>query len=304
MAQYEGRLDDAESEYERLLDDPPNVDKRRWLEVNLGHLAVERGDEETAKRRFAAVYADDRVDEHGANALYAVAKLAPKEHAVEARLAVMKRYPNQVAAEFALQEIVGLHRADKQFEALESLLAGMCVTLADSALGDNLWFERALVLHTELNEPDAALDAYRELFARYPKGPLADDALWEMASIYREHQLWEPAIVLLTRIADDVETSWFVGSYDSDWVDDAIYDVAWIKLVYQSDYDGAARWFRRYLKAYPDGILSDDAAWNLVEAHRLRGDEPGYWAAMTRFLTDYPESRYARRASARLEERS
>lgn len=299
-AQFEGRLDEAEAEYQRLLGSAPNADKRRWLELNLGLLALQRGDEELGRERLAVVYEANDRDEHGANALYEVAKLAPPDQGVAARLRVVHRYPNQVAAEFALQEIVAFHEAHEQFGELQTLLEQLTGEVGDTELGDNVWFELALLRHDRLADPNGALDAYRHLYANYTKGPLADDALWEMANIYREYQQWQPAITLLTKLANDVEASWFVGSYDSDWVDDAIYDVGWIKLVHLSDYAGARDWFKRYLKKFPDGLLNDDAAWNLVEAQRLSGDA-GYREAMKEFVREYPESRYVRVATARLE---
>lgn len=299
-AHAEGRLDEAESAYQRLLPDAPNADKRRWLQVNLGLLALERGDEELARTRWTEVHSEDRQDLHGANALYEVAKLADEADFVDVRLDVIRRYPGQIAAEFALQDIVNRLRAAEQHTELEQLLVELLDDVAGSELGDNVWFEIAQVRNNGLGAPNEALEAYRELFARYEKGPLADDALWEMSEIYRAHQQWEPAIQLMTKLANEVEASWFVGSYDSDWVDDAIYDIGWVYLVFLGDYDNAVRWFDRYLDQFPDGLLNDDAAWHIVEARRLNGDEAGYQRAMQDFAENFPESRYVRQIDARM----
>ena len=79
-----------------------------------------------------------------------------------------------------------------------------------------------------------------------------------------------------------------------------MFDIGVVQLLYLSNYAEATRWFRRYLDDYPDGVLADDAAWHLVELERLRGDDAAYRGALQAFIDDYPESRYVRRANARL----
>lgn len=302
-AQYDGRLDDAEAAYRELLAAPPSDDRRRWLQFNLGMIALLREEPEVAKQRFATVYAEEIRDLHGANALYEVAKLAHDDQpaATELRLDVVRRYPDEVAADFALQDIVRIQIATENFRELEALLLNLVEETAGTAVGDNVWFELAQLRDEKLHDPNGALDAYRQLFARFEKGPLADDALWEMAQIYSRHQMWEPALALLQKLAEEVEASWFVGSYESDWVDDAIYEAGWINLVFRADYSTAAKWFKRYIDKFPEGLLADDAAWNLVESARLTGDEDQYRDALRSFVENYPESRYVRRARARLE---
>ena len=300
-AHQRGELDAAETEYRALLQDPPTSDRERWLRVNLGLLLLEKGLREQALDEFRRVYDTQTRDQHGANALYEVAKLADDANAVTARVAVIRTFPEEVAAEFALQEIVGLFRRDDRLPELEPLLAELANDVADSELGDNLWFELGRLRQEDLNKPNAALRAYRELYRRYYKGPLADDALWEMSNIYRAYQLWEPAITLMTRLADDVEASWFIGDYESDWVDDAIFDVGWVKLVHVGDYSGARQWLERYLKRYPEGWLNDDAVWHIAESYRLQGDEVQYRSTLQRLVRDHPESRYVDQARARLD---
>ena len=299
-AQHEGRLDEAERAYASLLPEAPDDDRRRWVQFNVAHLALDRGDTAQAQTAFARLYRDERRDRYGANALYEVAKLAGDDEAIDARLAVVHRYPEEVAAEFALKDIVRIMSSHDQLRELEALLITLAPDVADTEVGDNVWFELAMLRHRDLADANGALDAYRELFARYEDGPLADDALWEMANIYREHQMWEPALALLEIIAGDVKTSWFIGSYNSGWLDGAMYDIGWIKLLYLGDYDGAIHWFKRYLKKFPHGLLSDDAAWNIVEARRLSGDEERYQKGLREFIRAYPESRYVRQATVRL----
>ena len=168
-AQLTGDLDAAEKPYETLLPDAPNEEKRRWLLYNNGLLALQREDVALARQRFAKVYEAEVQDEHGANSMYEVAKLASPGEEIEARLAVCRRFPNQVAAEFALQDIVSRQLGEADHAGLEALLVALLGDVDDTELADNVWFELALVRYEHLKQPDEALDAYRELLKLFPK---------------------------------------------------------------------------------------------------------------------------------------
>lgn len=301
--QFEGRLDEAEQAYEKLLPDAPNNDKRRWLQLNVAMLYIERGDVPTALDRLAALYEEDVLDLHGANALYEAARLHDESDPGEAerlRLDLIRRYPDQIAAEFALQDIVSRKLAAGEPRALEKLLVELADAVDGGEVADNVLLSLATVRDEQLKDPDGALDTYRRIYRDYRKGPLSDDALWEMGRIYRRHQLWEPAVIVLTMLAEDREESWFIGSYDSDWVDDAMYELGLIHLLFLDDHERAIKWFKSYLKEYPEGVLSDDAAWHIVQAYRIAGDEAAHARALRAFVEDFPWSRHAQLATERL----
>ncbi len=303
--QARGELEVARARYEELLPEAPTNERRRWMTFNLGMLELEAGNRTEGVEILEALIAEPTEDLYGASAAYELAQLhdetAP-ERADELRRALIRRFPDQVAAEFALQDLVGHAQrdagaaGDAVFGPLLETLSSLHADVADSELGDNLLFEIARIEAEFLGDHDDALSTLRRLYAEYRKGPLADDALWEMANIYRAHQMWEPAVQALELLADSQESSWFVGSYDSDWVDDAIYDLGMIHLLYLDDYRGAIRWLTRYLDDYPLGFMNDDAAWNIVQALRLGGDRDGYERALAEFVRDFPESRWVRLA--------
>lgn len=294
--QAAGDLDAAQSRYQQLLEDAPTVEDRRWLTYNLGQVAARRGETEQALKIFGRLYTEDVVDRFGANAMYDAAKLTDDD---EMRRTVIRHYPSEVAAEFALADLVRKHREARPRD-LEQQLKELHDAVAETEVDDNVLFDLATLRREQLADPDGALDAYRTLYRQDPDGPLADDALWEMAALYREHQMWLPAVEALEILASDTESSWFVGIYRSDWVDDAVYQLGWIHLVWLDDFDTARQWFKRYLKRYPDAIWADDAAWQLVETRRLRGEREAYRDALEEFPAAWPQSRHVRIAERRL----
>jgi tetratricopeptide (TPR) repeat protein len=294
--QAAGDFDAAEAEYRRLLNDAPTPSDRRWLTYNLGRVALERGERSEALELFADVYEEEVVDRFGANAMYDAAQL---QRSHDMRLALIRRYPGEVAAEFALADIVRTFETDHP-KKLEQYLKELHSDVLETEVDDNVLFSLAALRLSRLDDADGALEAYRTLYRQDPDGPLADDAIWEMARIYRSYQMWEPAVELLELLASDTESSWFVGLYRSEWVDDAVYELGMIHLLWLEDPDTARRWFKNYLKRYPEALYADDAAWQLVELERLQGEQRAYREALEEFSGRWPESRHARIARRRL----
>jgi hypothetical protein len=134
----------------------------------------------------------------------------------------------------------------------------------------------------ELGLPDAALATFEAVWALDEAGPLADDAVWERAELYRAREDWDSALVELGRLAEPAESSWFVGSYDVEYADQARYDRGVILLERKGDWRAARAEFERFLSDYKDSLLSDDAAWGVVRAGRGgRQHLPGFRRAMS-----------------------
>lgn len=305
--QDRGELEAAAQAYERLLQTAPDAERRRLILFNQAELAERQGDEALALSSYARVYEEARVDRFGARALLRAADLrasddsSGEEAALPMWREVIRRYPDEVAAEDALDRIIEHHAEAGRHEALIAELEGHYEAVGDSLLGDNLLLRAALHHDQVMGQPDAALDAFRRLLRDHPDGPLADDALWEMAAIYREHQRWAPAVALLERLTSDVDSSWFVGSYASDWVDDGIFELGRIHLLHLGDHERAIAYFERFIADYPDATLTDDAAWHLVEARRLQGDAGRYREALEQFVEAFDYSRHVDTARRRLD---
>ena len=298
----EGDLDAAQVHYEQLLKHAPHAEARRLTQYHLARLSLDRGQTQDAVARFEAIIQEPIDDEHGARAAYQLARMAPDEDARAARCQpILARYHEHVAAEHCLHDMRRRWRDQGQpqrfIQALDALLDGQLPPKSD--LYDYALFLKARALDQDLDDATAALAAYDALYAYDPKGALADDALWESAQIFKRQARWPQAIERLSRLVKDVETSWFVGTYESEFADDARYTMGLIHKQELGLLPEAIGHFEAFIQEFPTSLLRDDAAWQIVECLHQQQD-PSWADAARRFAQDYPESRHVRRAQALL----
>lgn len=304
IMQDDGHHEEAETRYLELLQTAPRPADERWVTYELSVLKREQGAEEDALTLLEKLYQADVVDAHGARAVYDAAELHASRgahvRAQRLRFLAIAKYPNEMGAELALDALVDHYRERELYQTVSKVMRQLEEHVRDSYIADNVLYILAQNEDQYLDDPDAAVVAYRRIYAEHPDSSLADDAIWEMTNIYRRFQRWEPAIHNLTIMANDVETSWFVGNYNSPWLDNAIYDLAMINMLHLEDYDEAVRYFERYTRDFEFSTLADDAAWHACEARRLQGADAVHLQCLKRFLRNYPESRYRERAAGRL----
>lgn len=296
-----GKLDEAEARYRKLLETAPDAEDRRYVLNQLGNIAEERSQWAEALSLYEKVWSEPHDDEEGAHALYRTYRIVYDElgetsRGLEVARRVATKYPRSVSAEFAVRSIVGHYADARRFDELRESMDALYEEVAGEPVGDNILFETGRALEERAKDDSAALPYYRKLARAYPEGGLADDAAWQIAMIYYERQRWSPAIEWLTRLADDVETSWFVGSYNSPWANDARYELAMIDMLYLADYPGAVAHLEQYLEDFPTSLQADDAAWNIAQAYRLMGDREAYRDQLESFIEEHPESRYVSEA--------
>jgi tetratricopeptide (TPR) repeat protein len=208
---------------------------------------------------------------------------------------LIARYPDTVAAERFLMELVWDHRDTSDHEELLGVLERLQARTSGTLIEARMAFEKASHAHHYLKRPSLALSTYAALHNLNPTGSLADDALWEMGVVYGGLQMWSDYVDVLKRLDRARESSWFVGHYRSGWQHKARYQLGLVHLIFLDDYDAARHYFQSYLEDFPDNTLADDAAWNLVEVKRLAG-HADYSASRERFVRAFPWSRHARRA--------
>lgn len=305
--QDDGELDQAEARYKALLETSPDAEARRYVWNELAAISEERGDWKKALERYEKVWKEKIEDEDGGHALFR-SSLIVTEHLGDAergrvmKRRVIERYPKSVSAEFATRDLAAHYRDKQAFTAMRAELDELYAKVDGTPVADNILFEVGETLEVEADNPDAALPYYRRLYETYPDSGLADDALWQAAMIYHRRQNWPDALRLFSRLADNVETSWFVGSYNSPWANDARMQLGLTHLLYLDDYETALEHFERYADDFPTSIERDDAAWHIVQTYRLMGDGERYRESLGAFIEDYPESRYVREAHDRLAE--
>lgn len=295
-------LEAAERRYEELLDAAPDDHERRAVLNELAAIHEKRGDYDRALARYEEVWRDDDIDdEHGGRALYRSALIRLEERDQTDRgLALLERtatrYPASVSAEFAIRRLADHYTDRHDFEALEDQLTDLYEEVSGEAVADNILFEVAVRLHEEAGDAGAALPYYRRVHTDHDEMfGLADDALWEEARIHQRRQHWPEAIALYEELADRLDASWFIGSYDSPLADDARFELGRIHLIFLDNYESAIAHFEQYLKDFPDHLKADDAAWHIVHAHRLAGHREAFSEKLDEFERDFPESRYTRR---------
>lgn len=299
-----GDSDRALKRLQQLEESAPDQHRQRWVTFEKAQIQIQLGDEDRALQLFEKLYASELVDSYGARAKHLAARIHEErsqiDEATRLRFRAIARYPNEMGAEWALDDLIAHHRANEEHQTVSEILRNLYPEVRETYLADNVLYELAMNEDTYLDDPDSALDTLRTLYANHPDQALADDALWEMAQIYRRHQRWEAALHNLDIIASNVETSWFVGDYNSQWLDDAVFDMGMINLLFVKDYDAAVEHFNRYVKDFEFSLLADDAAWHACEARRLQRNDAQHLQCLKRFLENHPESRYVERAAGRL----
>jgi tetratricopeptide (TPR) repeat protein len=302
----DGELERAERGYLELIDSAPSRDARRFILMELAAISEDQGEWREAIGRYEKVYSQPVDDEPGALALYRTGlivgdELGDSERGREIRRETITRFPKSVAAEFAVRDHADYYRKLGDFEAMTADFERLHAQVTGEAVGDNLLFAVAETFREEGLEA-AALPYYRRVWTEYPEGHVADESLWEAAQIYERRQQWRRAIPLYSKLAEMVEDSWFVGTYNSTWANDARIRLGLIHMLYLNDYAQAARHFEQYLEDFPDGLMSDDVAWHLVQLRRLQDGEAAFRESMKAFAEEYPESRYVREVERRLSE--
>lgn len=301
-----GKVDQAERDYLRLLQNPPSEDARRYILTELAEISRQRGDWDQALKRYEMVYAEGIDDEASALALYRTGLIVEEqygdlERAIEIRRDTITRFPGSVAAEMAVADHAKYYRQTGDYEAMKRDFDQLAAKVKGTQTTGTILFAAAQNLQ-KAGDTDAALPYYRRIWTETPDGALADDSLWEAAQIYDARQDWPRAIELYRQGASRLISSWFMGNENSVWANDARRRIAYIYMLHLDDYPAALREIDQYLEDFPDGFMTDDVAWDRVQLMRLMHGDAAFEDAMRAFAESYPESRYMREVRRHLGE--
>lgn len=166
--------------------------------------------------------------------------------------------------------------------------------LGDSALGENLRYERAKRLEA-LGELEVARDAFVDCAKRhpYPFGSLFDDALWHASRIDEALGRHELAIADLEELLRHREVSTFNGSYERPRYSAAQMRIAELYRDHIGDRPAARRAFRKLYAEHTTSILRDDALWEEAKLAREDGDLDEACSLVAKLAKEFAESRYA-----------
>ncbi len=297
-------FDDAAKRYDTLLKTAPNDGLRRWVEFRQAEILREKQQYEEALAGYELVWKTADIDEWGSRAMYQSAllhrELSEADTSFQLLLQTIFKYPNEMSAEIALNEVY--RRFEPTPKALDALLGRMAPYLADTMLAGNILFLKAQNQDKNLDDIAAAAQTYRRVYVDFPDDAIADDALWEMTNLYRRVEDWPSVVQNLKVFANNTESSWFVGSYDSEYVNDAIFELGEINMLWLDDFDEAVYWFERFATSYDDTLKAPKALFYAAEARRLQRAEDLHFAALKDLIRRYPKSKWAQKAADRLGE--
>jgi len=205
----------------------------------------------------------------------------------------ISKYPDAAPADDAVLELVRLHPPRLREQLLRAVRAA-----GQHEVADNLAFEAAAL--AEKDAPAQARAEYEVLAASFPHSALRDDALWRAARLARAAGDADGALDDLARITARRREPLFVGSYNSQWLDDAQLEAGRIWLEDKHDVDRAVAAFEFLRDDMTQSTLRDDAQMWIARARAQAGDRRRACEALARLRRDFAESRYLRREAPAL----
>ena len=205
---------------------------------------------------------------------------------------VIVEHPDSTAADDSLRVVVRDGRRRNARE-LDKVLAQLFERQKDTELGDNLLWWRADLAEHELADPRAALDLWDQIAARYPKGPIFDDALWNGARLARAGGDPKGALKRLRQLVATREEAFMVGSYHSVFLDDAQLELGMILRDDLGDGRAALTEFEQLSRDYyKDSVLRDDALYQLARTQAALGEPTAACATMATLRKQFPDSKF------------
>lgn len=307
----------AEKYLLELAERAPSEDARRQALLEYALVARAQRAWDEALVRLERVWREPNRDSAGGRAMYEAGRIE-LEHlgrVVEAQATLfraLREYPDSVGSEFALDILDHRARFDareaqdpaqrrQRFDAWAGQLDSLARELTGREVARAILMRLANVQDVELDDARAALDVYGRVTKECADCATADDARWQMALLHRKLGQHAQAVHAFEGLASQRETSWFVGTYNSGWAQDARYALATLYLEDLGDRPRAIAQFERFLRDYPDSTRGDDALWHIAALWAKSGDADAQREALEKLVGKYPESRFAGPAGKQLE---
>jgi tetratricopeptide (TPR) repeat protein len=254
-----------------------------------------------AAAAFAAVR-DETVDGRlAARALVRAAELQAdplgnKEEALRLCGLVVRRWPDEVPAEDALRLLVRLRGDDP---ALAAELDALAEELKAHEVSGFALLYRAERAERD-GQTDLAVARYDELWRRFKRGPLRDDAAFRAARLLRRAGRAAEAAERLERLEKTWTGAMLVGHYNTLLLDDAALLLGEIYLRDLRRPGDAIAALGGLLKRQPTSLLADDALLLMAQAAEQRhgGDKAEACGYLARLRRDYPDGNRVRQAAA------
>lgn len=152
-------------------------------------------------------------------------------------------------------------------------------------------------------QPAEALRRYDEIWRRYPRGPLFDDALWMAAQLLQRLGRSAEAAERLSRLAQAYTSTVMIGHYHQERLIEGMFRLGELYLRELDRPQQALETLTQLLSRQPESRLADDALLLMAQATLRLGPLPAAnrskaCAYLMRLLRDYPDSNRRRAALA------
>lgn len=237
-------------------------------------------------------------------AVLSVDQLDERLRAVDLCRSVIQNYPREVAAEDALKLLVDLARGERTIDLRRELARIAAEHGAADALAS---FALFFLAKDYLDSGDLAhaLNAYDEIWRRYPRGPLFDDALMEAAKLLRRDKRSAEAAARLETLAGSFTSAILIGHYNKLLLDESTLLLGEIYLNDLLRPQAAIDALSRLLTRQKTSLLCDDALLLMSEAALRRHGPPTdadvqeACRYLARLIVQYPDGNQVRRAKER-----
>jgi hypothetical protein len=215
-------------------------------------------------------------------------RLGDTAGAVRELWAVIHTYPDTAPADDAVRTLVRIGPPHLREDFRQA-----AVDLQTTEIADNLRFEAAALIADQ--QPATARTEYEQLARDFPRSGLRDDSLWRAAQLARAARDAKGALDDLSEITRRRRQPLLVGSFNSEWLDDAQLETGRIYLEDLHDPKKAIAAFTLLRDDMRDSTLRDDAQFWIARAHFAAGDLPATCAALGELARRFPDSRYLRK---------
>ncbi len=202
----------------------------------------------------------------------------------------------EVAADEALVRIIRHNREEGRLKKLVKKLWALFRRFKSADIADNLLWTLGEIYEKDFKAPDHAVEIFEKLSKKKPHGPLTHNASFRTAELYR--RLGKPlkALIFYAKILETKKDTWIVGTFTSEFADDAQLEMGILRLDDMNDPAKAIEEFRRLVKNFKTSILRDDALWWIAIAELRRGDMKGAKRAHAELVRRFPKSRFVDRS--------
>jgi len=203
------------------------------------------------------------------------------------------RFSDSGSAQSALTRLLQRDRESRGPHAALDRLETLWPNVQRRAIAQHVAYQRAKLLE-ELGRQAEAREAYLAVVDRWfdDHGSLSDDALYRTAEIDIANKHFDSALALLTRLASQRESAWFIGSYDRPRYVQAEMRIAWLQEHVFKDLKAARHALERVEKNFPNASVLDDVVWRQAMLWRSEGNEARVCETLRKLTLLTPNSRY------------